>query len=951
MGVRGMPETTGTRQNPVGRDRELGLLDELVRHAVAGRGGIAVVRGEPGIGKTSLVQAVVREHTDSFTRVLRGAAEEFDRLVPFAAVCDCLEASGSPDEPSLEILRLARSEGGRRDATYAVTEAVLGLVEQWCATGPVLWVLDDLQWADPASLRVLHRLGQIARQDPLLVITMCHSGETSDDVRLLLREWQAGPVPALDIELGPLDDAAMAELLEATTAGHPGPQTRTLTAEAAGNPLYLLELVGAEQGQGHSEIQAGAAHPADETAPPPAGLPAAIRRRLSALSPHTLETLQVASLLQTAFSATDLAAALRVMPSELLQPLREARRAGVIDELDDRLAFRHDAIREELANRLPLSVRNALNAQIADTLWESGAPPSAAAGHLLAAGPTAAARCTWLPEIAGRLALSSPELTAELLGPVVKAGEADRILPDERVHAALAWSLLNLGDAAGAEAVARASLAAPTPRTLEARLRWILAHACLGQGRTDRALREIRLALTGGRLDQARTARFHGLAAQCEVALGDTAASTASWQLALTSAQASGDTQATAHALAAAAAVRGRSGWVEEALAFADESATATTALGPMAGPQLAPEVIRGICLTELDRGEDAERAFEAALRLAERGTGADLVGWAYQHHARLLYLQGRWDDALEMLSAGEEFSERQDLAQHMLSLAGLIAVHRADHGALSRLLTALDGAGPANAVDLTTWGGPTWVRALAAWAENRTDDVPALMSELWPADTAPDDQRYLCHHLVPDLIALALAAGERQRAADIAASLDQYAAKRPATPALRRSARLASALVADDAEQLVTVAQEYDAAGFVFGAARAREQAAAALARRGRTARAREELTLALDCYESLKAAWDQARAEAMLRGLGIRRGVRGPRRRPKHGWEALTDTERVVADLVAEGLSNPEIGARMYLSRRTVQAHVSSILSKLGLKSRVEVATALVTHQAGGQ
>ncbi len=99
---------------------------------------------------------------------------------------------------------------------------------------------------------------------------------------------------------------------------------------------------------------------------------------------------------------------------------------------------------------------------------------------------------------------------------------------------------------------------------------------------------------------------------------------------------------------------------------------------------------------------------------------------------------------------------------------------------------------------------------------------------------------------------------------------------------------------------------------------------------------------------YESMEAGWGLARAQTLLRALGFYRGVRGPRRRPKTGWDALTDAERVVAGLVAEGLSNPAVAARMYLSRRTVQGHVSSILGKLGAASRVELATMVIRHDA---
>ena len=96
------------------------------------------------------------------------------------------------------------------------------------------------------------------------------------------------------------------------------------------------------------------------------------------------------------------------------------------------------------------------------------------------------------------------------------------------------------------------------------------------------------------------------------------------------------------------------------------------------------------------------------------------------------------------------------------------------------------------------------------------------------------------------------------------------------------------------------------------------------------------------------LGASWDAARADARLRAHGIRRGVHGERKRPKAGRAALTDTEQTVAALLAEGRSNPDIAARMFISRRTVQFHVSDILAKLGLSSRVELA-ALVARRAG--
>jgi DNA-binding CsgD family transcriptional regulator len=101
---------------------------------------------------------------------------------------------------------------------------------------------------------------------------------------------------------------------------------------------------------------------------------------------------------------------------------------------------------------------------------------------------------------------------------------------------------------------------------------------------------------------------------------------------------------------------------------------------------------------------------------------------------------------------------------------------------------------------------------------------------------------------------------------------------------------------------------------------------------------------------YERLDAARDLSRAEAVLREAGIRRGRRGTRGRPQIGWRSLTPAERTVAGLVAEGLSNPQIGERLYVSRRTVQTHLAHVFTKLDISARAQLA-AEVTRQRSGE
>jgi DNA-binding CsgD family transcriptional regulator len=117
-------------------------------------------------------------------------------------------------------------------------------------------------------------------------------------------------------------------------------------------------------------------------------------------------------------------------------------------------------------------------------------------------------------------------------------------------------------------------------------------------------------------------------------------------------------------------------------------------------------------------------------------------------------------------------------------------------------------------------------------------------------------------------------------------------------------------------------------------------EEAAVALAKGGRSAEAQSLLDEALDLYGASGARYDVDRAAARLRSLGVRRGRRGPRKRPSTGWEALTPTELRVVKLAAEGMTNSQIGKRLFISHYTVATHLAHVFAKLGVSSRVELA-----------
>jgi len=168
--------------------------------------------------------------------------------------------------------------------------------------------------------------------------------------------------------------------------------------------------------------------------------------------------------------------------------------------------------------------------------------------------------------------------------------------------------------------------------------------------------------------------------------------------------------------------------------------------------------------------------------------------------------------------------------------------------------------------------------------------------------------------------------------------------------PWLRGTALRCQGLAENDAHALVAAVDAYAEASRPLLRALASEDAATALVKQGDIRRARPLLDQTIAIYERLDAARDLARANAVLRLAGVRRGVRGPRQRPQFGWPSLTPTERTVVALVADGLSNPQIGERLFISRRTVQTHLVHVFAKLGISSRAQLA-AQVARRPGGR
>ena len=943
-----------TRAPLAGRERELGSIRGLIQDASRGRGAALWIAGEPGIGKSALLDAFERECRRLGVRVLRGAARQMETGLPFAAIGSCLGLDApEPTEAAARIGEALRGGDGA-DADIAayrelvVIELILDLVEQWCADGPVALLLDDAQWADRPSLLALHRLGPMVGHQPLLLALTTRSVPHNEDLAQLLDGLEARG--GTGMRLGPLPAPDVAALVEQLVGARPDHSLVELVAGAAGNPLYVTELVAALKRDGRIRVAGGAAYgdPRPDALEPdrvrlPASLAEAILRRLDFLPRAARSVLQVAAALGAGLNVAELAVILDKSPVELYGVIEEAVRAGLLADSGGELVFRHDLIRQALSESLPPSVRDGLRTQAAHALADSGAPVDRVVRYLSHEAALDSRMVDWLVGSADALVVRAPQAAIDLLERAlarIEAGDPRGVVLRRQLVRARLWA----GAPDRAEQAARAALdalPADGDRDTEVALRSLLVHACFQQGRIGRAMREALEATRLPGLTIVQAARFEFFAAQCRFTLGtlDPAEEPAARRM-----MAVEDGEIRAYGLNYLACVRNIQGDYAESLELINRARAAIADRESLPEWKSGIALNRAFCLVEVDRLAEAAEAFEAGTREAERH-GSVYWSWYRLGTAGVHILAGRWDDALAEIKVGLDAVDALDPMRGLNSGWGLrsqvalIAVHRGD------LETSLGLLNAADSVHRDTFYGylRLWAEALVHEAAERPQEALDLLFDAWVSADKLRRHRGL-HYVCPDMARLAVSLGDTRRAQQLAKDVALLTGSDP-VPSMRATAALCRALADGDPDLMLSAERDYAAAERPLYQAYAAENAAVLLARAGRQQEARTELAAAADVYEALEARWDLARAEQRLRREGVRRTGPGARRRPKSGWEALTETERRIAALVAEGNSNPAIAARLFISRRTVQSHVSSILAKLDLTSRVELA--VVAHQ----
>jgi DNA-binding NarL/FixJ family response regulator len=931
----------------IGRDNELAVLVRLMREAAAGRGHSVLIEGEPGIGKSALVRAAVTEAADIGCQAFWGAGDELGQALPLLPLLEGLrvrEPSANPRRTT--ILRLLRGEvtgDPGADVPAALAEQLLALVAELCAVQPTILVIDDLQWADQASIALWGRLTRSVRQVPLLLIGMIRPVPQRDDLLALRRTVG----DAARLQLSGLSPAAVADLVAQLVGGRPDDNLLRLADGAAGNPLYVTELVAAlARGSGVTITGAGAAELTSGSAP--GSLSAAIADRLGFVSAPVRAVLRAAALLGVEFAVPDLAIVLNRSVTDLVCDLDEARAAGVLTESGTGLTFRHPIIRAALYEEMPVPVRTAWHREAARALTAACAPADRVARQLLRAvsGPAGADEpmdgwmLDWLARTAGLLVGQAPQVAADLIRRAIasaQAGSADaRVGPAEqdRLAARLADALYRVGDAAAAEQVANRALAHDVEPDLFVDLHWTLAQCRMRVGRFAESLAALDQALASPGISARHRARLLVLAARTHSKRGEaeTAGQVASTALAVAAEAA--DNWAMGWALHVLTIVTAMQGEMTAALPLFDQALAVTQADPALTDLRLLLQINQAVILGYLDRYEEAFAAASQARHLADQvGTVIRLVQ-AHGALGQLCYNTGRWAEAMAEAEALPEDLKEPIAACCDLGIAAMICFHRGDAAAARGHLAAV--APHAERIGNQVIVPLALARSLDREQAGELLEALAVLTGALAGNAEELDE---IEDLLADAVRLATRTGEERTARALRDHATALAAGSE-IPHRHANALYCRGLVDHDDGLLQAAAERYSAASRPLLRAKALEAAAAELIQAGDRGSARAAFTRAAEIYASLGAAADVARLQARFRAHGMRRGPRAKHRQARSGWDSLTPAETKIAALVQGGLSNPEIAARLLLSRRTVATHVSHILKKLDVHSRTDIA-----------
>jgi DNA-binding CsgD family transcriptional regulator len=910
----------------VGRDGELKTLAAFV----AAEGARALLlEGDAGVGKTTLWYEGLRVAGAAGHHVLTCAPALTESQLSFAGIADLLEGSlegalpglAVPQRRALEVALLREEAEGLPPDERAIVAAFLGVLRHLGDTGPVLLAVDDAQWLDPASRSVLEFVVRRLGDEPVALL-VSRRGPGDGEAPLHLGR-ALGPQRVQRIVVAPLSLGAFHRLLqERLGASFPRPVLRRLHENAGGNPFYGLELARALARRNGPVDR-------DEPLPVPVSLQELVAERLQTLSPDARRLLEIVSALLDCRTTVvaDLA-----RDEGLEGAIDEAVAVGVLEERGRRLAFTHPLLasgvyaeigperRREL-HRL-LVTRTAGEEEHAIHLgFATDKPDAEVATQLARAADRARARGA--TATAGRLA----ENAARLTPPGDDEGARRTI--------AAAGYYLHAGDQIHGRALLEALIERLEPGVVRAEALSFLAWIPPTDGDLAAPVRLGEQALTEAGDDPVLRAATHLRVGAIELIRGRLDVSAAHGRAAETIAREVDDDGLLTLTLASVGYIemlRGAGIVAETRDAIAIERTLENRSGMVSVGRGM---ILAGMTLADCGELDEARTLLSKILaRVTEAGNEVGRAGVLF-HLAEVDRRAGNWEEASVLSTRSRDLFAQTggDYAASpvvgVLLDAGMGRVERARRDGLAGFEAAqrlgdaqatLDHRGALGFVELCAGD----FDAAARWLRPATDVLFAMeIGEL------------AVHPVVHHEVEAAIATGDLERA--------QYVVGRVEELARRTGRPWARMIGARGRGQLLAACGDLEGALISFGLAMetngeidepfefARTLMAVGITERRakRKRAAREALLRAEEIFAGLPAPVWAARAQAEIKRLGLR--AQG---------NALTETEARIARLAANGRTNPEIAAEVFLSRKTVEDNLSKIYRKLGIRSRIELA-----------
>ena len=914
------PERSTVRGVLHGRVEERARIDLLLAGAADGRGGALVVRGEPGVGKTALVTDATDRATD--VAVLWTAGIESESPLAFAALHRLLRpVLGQADSiPAVQAraLRGALGEGGDRgqvgdgaaDDRFLVFAATLALLAEAADELPVICVVDDAHWLDAASAEALLFVARRLHADRVAVLFAVRDGESRQFEGLGLPELL---VPGLDA------DAASALLAQHAGVAMTDAVREELSSRTGGNPLALIELPGVL-----SEGQLAGRLPLPAQLPLTQGVERAFLDRCRRLPDEAQALLLVVAADDSGRLSIIRQAAARLGAGEAA--LDAAERSGLLRVQGEELRLRHPLVRSAVYGAATTSQRQRTHRALAEVLTAAGDPDRGTWHAALATTGLDDAVAVDLDIAAARAARrggheaasTASERAAEL------SSSADARARRLLAAAVSAWLA---GDGTRARALAddvRHRTDDPLLRADADRLRGRIEYH-IGSPEAGRRI-VLSAAQQVAGLDSARA---------LEMALLATALATWSWGVpADDDVAAATEETAPGRLHCFAALLRGHRHFLHREMADAAADWREAFRIGRTLPPDVDLLSNLGVAALHLADAEAVAWTYGGLLVLARDGGSVTNTVWALSRLPSAQVAVGDWSAAAA--SANEALVLARGIGQAPLTAMplawlALLAAFRGEPAGPEALaeLEGMRAGGPLGIVGAATADMTEWVNGVRA---STAADVDGALHHLQRirhptiARSAALDRLEAAHRAGrPDLV--------QQWVTELTSFAAQVGMASPAATAEHGRALLAADDVAE--RHFQDALHLHDAAGRPFGRARTQLAYGEFLRRNRRRVDARPYLRAALQVFTELRAEPWAERARQELRASG-----ETARKRDVTTTATLTPQERQTALLVRSGLGNRDIAARLFLSPRTVEYHLSNAYQKLGVRSRGELA-----------